>query len=183
MPKIILIFLSVLASVIMIMAGLNYTNLMIAKSLKRAREIGVRKVMGANRWQVFIQFVGESVVFSILALFVSYLILQFLKLSFLQFRLTQSFSVDLKESGSLYILFLLFAMAVGIIAGLLPAAYLSGFRPVQVLKNKIGSKLGNRITFRKSVDSDTIYFINGFYYLRFIYLPASEFYAFEKLWH
>jgi ABC-type antimicrobial peptide transport system permease subunit len=93
----------------MIMAGLNYTNLMIAKSLKRAREIGVRKVMGANRWQVFIQFVGESVVFSILALLVSYLILQFLKFSFLQFRLTQSFSVDLKESGVIYILFFLFA--------------------------------------------------------------------------
>jgi ABC-type antimicrobial peptide transport system permease subunit len=125
MPKIILTFLTVLALVIMIMAGLNYTNLMIAKSLKRAREIGVRKVMGANRWQVFIQFVGESVVFSILALIVSYFILQFLKFSFLQFRLTQSFSVDLKESGIIYILFLLFATAVGIIAGLLPATYLS----------------------------------------------------------
>src|SRR5215203_417573 len=149
MPKIILTFLSVLALVIMIMAGLNYTNLMIAKSLKRAREIGVRKVMGADRWQVFIQFVGESVVFSILALIVSYLILQFLKFSFLQFRLTQSFSVDLKESGIIYVLFFLFAVAVGIIAGLLPATYLSGFKPVHVLKNKIGSKVGTRITFRK----------------------------------
>jgi len=149
MPKIILTFLSILALVIMIMAGLNYTNLMIAKSLKRAREIGVRKVMGANRWQVFIQFVGESVVFSILALIVSYLILQFLKFSFLQFRLTQSFSVDLKESSIIYVLFLLFAATVGVVAGLLPAAYLSGFKPVQVLKNKIGSKLGTRITFRK----------------------------------
>ncbi|HKC34965.1 MAG TPA: FtsX-like permease family protein, partial [Chitinophagaceae bacterium] len=115
----------------------------------RAREIGVRKVMGANRWQVFIQFIGESVVFSILALIVSYLILQFLKVSFLQFRLTQSFSVDLKESGTIYFLFLAFAIAVGIIAGLLPASYLSGFRPVHVLKNVLGTKLGSRVTFRK----------------------------------
>jgi putative ABC transport system permease protein len=149
MPKLILTFLSILAIVIMVMAGLNYTNLMIAKSLKRAREIGVRKVMGAVRWQVFIQFIGESVVFSILALIVSYLILQFLKFSFLQFRLTQSFSVDLTESGIIYILFLLFAIGIGIIAGLLPAIYLSGFRPVQVLKNAIGAKLSTRITFRK----------------------------------
>jgi len=149
MPKIILFFFSVLATVIMIMAGLNYTNLMIAKSLKRAREIGVRKVMGANRWQVFIQFIGESVVFSILALIVSYLILQFLKASFLQFRVTQAFSVDLKEGGMIYILFLLFAVIVGIIAGLLPASYLSGFQPVQVLKNAVGARLSNRVTLRK----------------------------------
>ena len=87
--------------------------------------------------------------FSILALIVSYFILQFLKYSFLQLRLTQSFSVDLKESSIIYVLFLLFAIAIGIMAGLLPAAYLSGFRPVQVLKNKIGAKLSTRITFRK----------------------------------
>ena len=149
MPKILLVILSVLAIVIITMAGLNYTSLMIARSLKRAREIGVRKVMGANRWQVFIQFIGESVVFSVLALIVSYLILQFLKVSFLQFRLTQSFSVDLKETGLIYILFLLFAVIIGIIAGLLPASYLSGFKPVHVLKNAIGAKFGNRITFRK----------------------------------
>lgn len=149
MPKILLIILGMLAIVIIVMAGLNYTSLMIARSLKRAKEIGVRKVMGANRWQVFVQFIGESVVFSVLALIVSYFILQFLKSSFLQFRLTQSFSVDLKETGTIYILFFLFAVIVGIIAGLLPASYLSGFKPVQVLKNAIGAKLGSRITFRK----------------------------------
>lgn len=149
MPKIVLLLLTILSAVIMIMAALNYTNLMIAKSLKRAREIGVRKVMGAGRWQVFRQFIGESVVFAILALIVSYFILQFLKYSFLQFRITQSFSVDLKETNILYLLFLLFAIAVGIVAGLLPAFYLSGFKPVQVLKNAIGAKLSTRITFRK----------------------------------
>jgi len=149
MPKLVLIFLSVLSIVIMIMAGLNYTNLMIAKSLKRAREIGVRKVMGANRWQVFVQFIGESVVFSILALIVSYLVLQFLKYSFLQFRFAQSFSVDLKETRVIYLLFFLFAIAVGIIAGLLPATYLSGFKPVHVLKNVLGARLSTRINFRK----------------------------------
>jgi putative ABC transport system permease protein len=149
MPQISLLFLGALAIVIMIMAGLNYTNLMIAKSLKRAREIGVRKVMGASRLQVFVQFIGESVIFSILALIFSYLILQFLKSSFLQLRFSQTFSVDLKEGNILYILFLLFAIAVGIIAGLLPAAYLSGFKPVQVLKNVVGAKLSSKITFRK----------------------------------
>ena len=149
MPQIVLVFLGILATVIMIMAGLNFTNLMIAKSLKRAREIGVRKVMGASRWQVFLQFIGESVVFSVVALFFSYLILQFLKTSFLQLRITQSFSVDLEESTGIYIFFLLFAVLIGIVAGLLPAAYLSGFKPVKVLKNVIGSKVGTRVTFRK----------------------------------
>ena len=151
LPEVVLIFLGILATVIIVMAGLNYTSLMIAKSLKRAREIGVRKVMGASRWQVFIQFIGESVVFALLALVFSYLILQFLKYSFLQLNITQSFSLDLNEDTTLYLYFVLFAVTIGIIAGLLPAAYLSGFRPVQVLKNAIGKKAGSKITFRKAL--------------------------------
>ncbi len=149
LPETLLLMLAALAAVIMIMAGLNYTNLMIAKSLKRAREIGVRKVMGARRWQVFLQFIGESVIFSLFALFFSYIILQFLKSSFMQLQIPREFSIDLREDGSLYFFFLLFAIIIGTIAGLLPAGYLSGFKPVMVLKNVIGAKVSTKLSFRK----------------------------------
>lgn len=151
LPELVLLFLSVLAFVILLMAGLNYTNLMIAKSLKRNREIGVRKVMGASRWQVFTQFVGESVVFALVSLIISYVLLQFLKQGFLQLHLVQEFSIGLKEDAGVYVYFILFAGAVGLLAGLLPAAYLSGFKPVLVLKDMLGSKSSSRKWLRKSL--------------------------------
>ena len=182
-PEIVLIFLGSLAAIIMLMAGLNYTNLMIAKSLKRAREIGVRKVMGANRVQVFFQFIGESVVFSLLALVFSYFLLQFLKSSLLQLQMTQSFSFDLREDGWIYILFLAFALLVGIIAGLLPALYLSGFKPVLVLKNVLGERVSTKISLQKGIDGGSIYLLAHLCGVRIIYLPAGSVHAFCKLWH
>lgn len=149
LPELVSIFLLVLATIIIIMAGLNYTNLLIAKSLKRAREIGVRKVMGASRWQVFLQFIGESVIFSLAALVCSYFVLQLLKSSFLKLHITKEFAIDLKEDMGVYFLFLLFSVAIGILAGLLPAAYLSAFKPVLVLKNIIGSKVNSKFSLRK----------------------------------
>ena len=151
LPEILLLFLIGLALVILLMAGLNYTNLTIAKSLKRSREIGVRKVMGASRRQVFFQFIGESVVFALLSLIVSYLLLQFLKSAFLQLHLVQEFSIDLQEDSWLYVYFILFAIIIGSLAGLLPAGYLSGFKPVMVLKDMIGKKVNTRQWIRKGL--------------------------------
>ncbi|MBK5278327.1 MAG: ABC transporter permease [Bacteroidia bacterium] len=149
LPEMVGIFMSVLAAIVMIMACFNYTNLMIAKSLSRAREIGVRKVVGAQRWQVFMQFIGETIVFSLVALVFSYLLLQFLKPAFMQLHITQEFSVNPQEDMSLYGIFLFFAVAVGIVAGLLPAAYLSAFRPAKVLKDAGNLKIYSKLTFRK----------------------------------
>lgn len=149
MPKFLLIFLGALAGVILLMSVFNFTNLMIAKSLSRAREIGVRKVVGAQRFQVFVQFVGETVLFSLIALVFSYLLLQFLKNGYSQLPLSGHFSLDMKEDFSLYIIFVGFAVVVGVIAGLLPAFYLSAFRPVNVLKGATGLKVYSRLTFRK----------------------------------
>lgn len=150
MPDMVLIFMGSLAIIVMIMSCFNYTNLMIAKSLSRAREIGIRKVVGGHRWQVFLQFVGESVVFSFISLVFSYLLYQLIKPGFSQLHIMQEFSnVNMEENLEVYMLFVLFAVMVGIVAGLLPAAYLSAFKPIAVLKDTSNLKVYSRLTFRK----------------------------------
>ncbi len=151
MPSLLIIFFSVLVGIVMLMACFNYTNLMIAKSLSRAREIGVRKAIGAQRVQVFLQFIGEAVVFAVVCLGVSYLLMQLLKPAFMQLNIAREFSATLIEDYSLIVYFLLFAVAVGILAGLLPAGYLSALRPSRVLKDTGNLKVYSRLTFRKAL--------------------------------
>lgn len=149
MPTFFLIFLGTLAGVVLLMSLFNFTNLTIAKSLSRAREIGVRKVVGAQRYQVFLQFVSETVIFSLVALVFSYVLLQFLKSGYLQLPLNEEFGMELKEDVPLYLIFVGFAVIVGLIAGLLPAGYLSSFKPSRVLKDASNLKIYSRLTFRK----------------------------------
>jgi putative ABC transport system permease protein len=149
MPSFLLNFMAILGGVVLLMSVFNFTNLMIAKSLGRAREIGVRKVVGARRAQVFLQFVGETVIFSLVALVLSYVLLQFLKTGYLNMPFSQEFDTRLNEDWVLYAFFVLFAVAVGLLAGLLPAGYLSAFKPVKVLKDTSNLKVYSRLTFRK----------------------------------
>ncbi len=148
-PAIILQFLAILAAIIMLMAGLNFTSLMMAKSLKRSREIGVRKVMGAQRLQIFFQFIAEAILFAFISLLISYIILYFLKSAFLKLQFTNEFSMELKEDYWVYGYFILFTVIIGFVAGLLPAVWLSAFKPVAVLKNTLANKISHRISFRK----------------------------------
>ncbi|MGE0590733.1 MAG: ABC transporter permease [Cyclobacteriaceae bacterium] len=149
MPELLLIFLGVLAGLVMIMACFNYTNLMIAKSLTRAREIGVRKINGATRLQVFMQFVGESVIFALLCLGASYLMLQWMKPGVMQLHIADEFTIALLEDRVVYTVFFFFAVLIGILAGLIPSLYLSSFQPLKVLKGAGDLKVSSRLTFRK----------------------------------
>ncbi|MBL7849307.1 MAG: ABC transporter permease [Cyclobacteriaceae bacterium] len=151
MPMLLVIFLGVLAGIIMLMACFNYTNLMIAKSLSRVREIGIRKVIGARRSQVFVQFVGEAIVFSLLALAASYGLLQLLKPAFRQLNIAREFAVSLGESGTLYLYFLGFAVVTGLLAGFLPSAYLSALKPVSVLRDAGTTRVMSRQALRKGL--------------------------------
>ncbi len=148
-PEVLLVLMGVLATIVLVMACFNYTNLMIAKSLTRAREIGIRKVMGAHRRQVFAQFIGEAVVFALAALISSYVILQGLKVAFLRLHLVSEYSVHLQEDVTMFGWFLAFALGVGMLAGALPAGYLSSFRPIRVLKDAAGQRVYSRLALRK----------------------------------
>jgi putative ABC transport system permease protein len=147
LPASLLWVVSGLAFIIMLSACFNYANLSIARSLTRAREIGIRKVLGAVRSQVFAQFMSEAVLMALCALILAYFLWRAVAGGLHQ--VAPELQLTLKEDGVLFLLFLLFSVFTGVLAGLFPSLYLSAFKPVQVLKNLSGIKLFSRLTLRK----------------------------------
>jgi ABC-type antimicrobial peptide transport system permease subunit len=140
---------SLIAFVILVIACINFMNLSTARSAHRAREVGLRKVVGAQRRQVMRQFFGESLIFTFISLGVSLLIVRvFLP----AFRNLTAKPLPIKEFMDPVILFGIFAVTVatGLLSGSYPAMFLSSFQPVAVLKggHVSGSKGG---LFRKSL--------------------------------
>jgi putative ABC transport system permease protein len=149
LPWVFVYFLSGLAGIIMLTSCFNFTNLSIARSLKRAKEIGVRKVSGAARWQIFTQFLSESLVVALCALAFAFVLLIALKPLMLQLTFAKIFMWDLTLNYAVVIAFVVFTLVVGIMAGLFPAVVLSAFEPVKVLKNLSSVKLFSRMGLRK----------------------------------
>jgi putative ABC transport system permease protein len=149
LPWIFIYFFAGLAGIVMLTSCFNFTNLSIARSLTRAREIGVRKVTGAMRWQIFTQFLAESVLVALFALLVALVLLVLLKPVMLELSFAHMMKWDLEANYFVYVLFVVFAIVVGILAGLFPATVLSGFQPVKVLKSMNSIKLFSRMGLRK----------------------------------
>ena len=139
-----------LALIVIMTAGFNYTNLTIALALMRSREVGIRKVVGARRRQVFAQFIGEAVLMSLISLILAYIVYRgWLVPSFLNFHPTFRQFFTFKENILFILYFLVFAILTGITAGCLPALYMSRFEPLKVLKGFQSIRLFSRITLRK----------------------------------
>lgn len=124
--------LSGIALFILLIACINFVNLTIARSLKRAREIGVRKVMGGHRRQLVMQFLGESFFVCLLAFSLSIAFVQWLLPLFNQLS-NKSLAISYLFDAKLIVGYLLLLLATGFLAGFYPALVLSGFRPVDVL--------------------------------------------------
>lgn len=143
----------IFAFVILLAAGFNYVSLTIARSLKRAKEVGVRKVIGARRGDIFKQFIIEAVLISLFALSVAVLLLLWLIPIFnnLQFMRLNDIQVSLSGAPDigLYLMFLAFSIAAGLVAGFYPALYLSAFLPARVLQGISTIKGFSGISFRK----------------------------------
>jgi len=140
--------LAFLAFVVMASACLNYTNLSIARILTRAKEIGVRKVTGASRKNLIIQFLIESVLISFLALLVAIGLLLLIKPAFMGLWVNQYLNFDLQENFTVYFLFAAFALIVGIFAGVFPAFQMSKLMPVKVL-NSFNTMRAGKLGLRK----------------------------------
>ncbi|MEM8893340.1 MAG: ABC transporter permease [Bacteroidota bacterium] len=130
--------LTIIATLILVIAGFNFTNLSTALSLGRGKEIGIRKVMGAPKGKVAFQFLVESVMVSFMSLALAIAIIA---LSSGYFK--QWFGIDLpslKEYLFLVPLFVLSTLLIGLVAGAYPSAVLSAFSPIRALRGSL--KLG-----------------------------------------
>ena len=148
-PEGVLLFLSILCLIIILSACLNYTNLSLARSLTRAKEVGIRKVSGASRRQVFTQFITESVLVSFIALLIGAALLLALQPLFTSLWLNRFFHISFEFNARILGIFLTFSLAVGLIAGLLPAIYISLFNPIQIIKSISSVRIFQGLTLRK----------------------------------
>lgn len=178
-------FLIMLASVIMLTACFNYTNLSVARALTRAKEIGVRKVTGARRISIVIQFLSESVITAMIALVLAIGFLYLLAPAFKNLWINKFLNFELPTTPGVYVIFLGFAAVIGLVAGIYPAFYLSKYNPVKALKNLGVSqrgKLGLRKTLSVSQFVISLFFITTAilvyrqfsYYMQFDYGFRTE---------
>lgn len=127
---------SVIAAFVLLIACINFMNLATARSAKRAREVGMRKVLGAERTQLIRQFLGESFMMSLLAVAVV-IPLTSLALPVMNNFFGKSIAFNLLANTTLLLSLGGIVVLVGFVAGIYPAFVLSAFRPIQVLKGKL----------------------------------------------
>ncbi len=132
-------FFTILAIFILVIACINFMNLSTAKAAYRAKEVGIKKVVGAGRPALILQYLGESLLLSLLSLGVGIVIMYLLLPVFNEITGKQ---LTLHFSPAIVFSVLGMTVVTGLIAGSYPAFYLSGFRPVAVLKGTVRTSLG-----------------------------------------
>ncbi|MGM0532775.1 MAG: ABC transporter permease [Bacteroidota bacterium] len=138
-------YFSIIAVFILLIACINFMNLATAKYANRAREVGIRKVMGSCRKQLIKQFLTESVLVALFAVIIS---MALVELFLPVFNNLSQKSLEIHYFTNLYILpvLILLGLVVGLLAGAYPAFFLSSFSPVRILKKEAGrGPRGNRL--------------------------------------
>ncbi len=161
-----------MAIAIILLAAFNYINLTLARSLSRAKEVGIRKVTGALRYQLVSQFVCEAVLTAFFALIAGYLILNLMR----RFIHLSWITWEVDNDIALWAVFILFTIFTGVVAGFFPARILSGFQPVRVLKGAISPVSFGKMGFRKS-----LVVIQLVATCSFVFLIASMFSQFQYM--
>ncbi|MEO5682912.1 MAG: ABC transporter permease [Chitinophagaceae bacterium] len=166
--------------IILLAACFNYTNLTIARALTRAKEVGVRKIAGAKRYQLFAQYIVESILLSFLALAFAWILLSFI-IQYAPFNDGYEMIPSSWKYNTPYVLYSVgFALLTGLLAGTAPAWILSSFTPLRVLKNLSTARIFGKVSLQKtlivfqySLSLVIIIFLFTFY-RQFSYLGAVD---------
>ncbi|MGB3464290.1 MAG: FtsX-like permease family protein, partial [Cyclobacteriaceae bacterium] len=143
--------LSAFALIIMLSACFNYTNLSIARITTRTKEIGIRKVNGASRMNLILQFLTESVIMSFLALIMANLLIWFAKPFAGELWISEILQFDITANLQVLLAFIGLTLLVGFMAGVYPALMVSRYNPVNILKDS-GNTKKNKLSFRKIIN-------------------------------
>jgi ABC-type antimicrobial peptide transport system permease subunit len=140
---------SAIALFVLVIAGINFMNLTTARSADRAREVGLRKVSGAQRASLIRQFLGESIFTAVVAMLAAVVLM---KLFLQEFNniVNRELSLSLTQDWAFFLGLLGITLLVGILSGIYPAFFLSAFQPVSVLKGNLSSGSRN-VLLRKAL--------------------------------
>lgn len=133
---------SAISLLILLIACINFTNLSLARSVKRAKEVGIRKAAGAGRGMLMRQFLGESFLLSLLALTAGLLLAELL-LPYFNDLAYRDLKIDILNQLPFWLPLLGIVILTGLLAGSYPAWVLSGLQAARVLKGNIGQKIGS----------------------------------------
>ena len=150
MPPVVLWILGGLALVVILSACFNYTNLSIARAMRRFKEVGLRKAIGAGKIQIWQQFLAEAIIISLAALFLSYFIFLVLRPQLINMAPEMQRMVKLDLTPSMVVAFIVFSVTVGVIAGFMPAIFFSKVSAINALRNVSSLKVFKHVTLRRA---------------------------------
>ncbi len=139
-----------IASFILLIACVNFINLSTAQAVNRAKEVGVRKVLGSNKWQLKWQFLTETFLIVFSAILFS-LLISWLALPWLNILLELSLKISMANAFPIAIFLLILSVTVTLLAGFYPSVVLSGFNPISALKSKLAAKTHKGISLRRGL--------------------------------
>ena len=135
---------------LLLVACVNFINLATAQSVTRAKEVGIRKVLGSSRLHLFNQFLQETAFITFISLLSGCLLAQ-LSLPFINNLVQKPLLLSVVQSPSIFFFMLLLCLVVTVLAGFYPGIVLSGFHPIQALKNKITTTGASGISIRRGL--------------------------------
>ena len=149
LPPVVLWILGGLALVVVLSACFNYTNLSMARAMRRFKEVGLRKAVGAGKGQVWQQFLAEAIMISLAALLLSFLMFLVLRPQLINLAPEMQRMVQLQLTPSMVVAFIVFSVSVGIVAGFMPALFFSKVSAINALRNVSSVKVFKQLSIRR----------------------------------